>query len=554
MEISGQKDGQIRSLLLAVARELLAQDADFSLKTLLLRTEVSRGDFRRCFADREELLAALSAEGMGSLEQILAAAQPAQTDMVMDYEMRAAVGSDFAPAPGPRGPAPAMPAEPAQAEGPSSEPGETLPLVNDAWLERRLRVFERALGSLEKRQEKAEEELAMRFAVIGERLDLLMHQAAQLSAAPAEPAKPLAQKVSAQEVGWNASFEKAQATGTEILEPATPDLFAETGDGQQTGGAQTEAAQAAPAQPARRQSDMTQALDETQTEAKPLEKQMIGDFVARGRKLALDAEARRQAAPPRPLINLRLLAIGAAALLTLIICAGALAASGVLSHSQPAPVVVRAGVSHRQEAANGLSRLMALADSGNASAQTVLALDYLRGENGVASNDGAAERWSKAAAEQGQPMAQYLLGALYQEDESSAGEAVRWFKAAAEQGNLKAMHNLAIAYAEGQGVDKDSSQAVEWFSRAAEQGYRDSEFDLAVLYERGDGVAQSARDALKWYMIAAARGDGPSAERAAILKKQVDPMEAKLAQADAAHFQLQPMGYFANEMPEPDSP
>jgi len=35
-------------------------------------------------------------------------------------------------------------------------------------------------------------------------------------------------------------------------------------------------------------------------------------------------------------------------------------------------------------------------------------------------------------------LAEYLLGTLYQEDESAAPEAVRWFRAAAEQGNLYA--------------------------------------------------------------------------------------------------------------------
>ena len=517
LEISDQKDGQARELLLATARELTAEGADLSLKTLLIRTGVSKAEFRRWFADRDALLAALTAAD-------------AEKDMGFEQQWRAAVGSDFVPAPV----AAVAPAAPADGEN-----GEPAPVVNDAWLERRLRVFERALGSLEKRQEKFEDELAMRLSVIGERLDLVMHQASQHSAKPTEPARPMAQTISAEEDGWNAQFEKAEAAdakaqGVELGEPP-PDLFGHI----EVGGEPAQASEIA------KKREAPTATDRRQ---KP-----IHDFVAHGRQLALEAAAKAEAAPKRPQINLRWLGFGVAALLTLVVCAGTLAAGGKFSAPTPAPVVVTSGTIHRHVAANGISRLMALADSGNASAETVLALDYLRGENGVASNDAAAERWSKAAAEQGQPVAQYLLGSLYQEDESASGEAVRWFKAAAEQGNLKAMHNLAIAYAEGQGVDKDPAEAVAWFQRAAEQGYRDSEFDLAVLYERGDGVAQSARTALKWYLVAAARGDGPSAQRADMLKKQVDPMVARLAAVDAAHFTLKPMGYFANQMPEPEA-
>ena len=199
------------------------------------------------------------------------------------------------------------------------------------------------------------------------------------------------------------------------------------------------------------------------------------------------------------------------------------------------PVMTNSGVTHRHVAQKGVARLVALADSGDAGAQTVLAMDYLKG-NGVASNDDAARRWSMAAASQGQPLAEYLLGTLYLEGQRNESEAARWFLAAAAQGNVKAMHNLAIAYAEGQGVQKDPSEAVKWFVRAAEQGYRDSQFDLGVVYERGLGVPQSARAALKWYLIAAAQGDAPSAARATFLKNQMDAMETKQAVIEAASF------------------
>ena len=143
METRTQKDAESRSLLLTVARELLVEETDFSLQTLLTRTGMSRANFRRCFADKEQLLAALTGEDVRTLDQILEVAQP--------EAMRMAVGSDIVPAPTPQ---------------------------TDAWLERRLRVFERALVGLEKRQEKSEQNLSLQLAQIGETL-------AELAAAPA---------------------------------------------------------------------------------------------------------------------------------------------------------------------------------------------------------------------------------------------------------------------------------------------------------------------------------------------------------------------------------
>jgi localization factor PodJL len=248
----------------------------------------------------------------------------------------------------------------------------------------------------------------------------------------------------------------------------------------------------------------------------------------------------------RPL-DTRWLAWSGVILIVLLACAGLAIANGALGGRAGASPAA-SGVSRRQVAQTGMARVIALADNGNAAAQTVLAMDFLKG-NGVAGDDKAARRWSLAAAVQGQPVAQYLLGTLYLEGDKNESEAVRWFQAAADQGNIKAMHNLAIAYAEGLGVEKDPAQAVLWFVRAAQQGYRDSEFDLAVLYERGLGVPQSARVALKWYLIAGTRGDAPSAARAAFLKQQLDAADIELASHEAASFKPLPSGRFANQIP-----
>lgn len=161
------------------------------------------------------------------------------------------------------------------------------------------------------------------------------------------------------------------------------------------------------------------------------------------------------------------------------------------------------------------------AQRGEAQAQTELAMSFLRGQN-VAADPIAAARWSNEAAAQGEPTAQFILGTLYAEGiKPDPHLAFEWFSAAASHGNVKAMHNLAIAYMNGVGVTKDAATAVSWFSKAAHAGYRDSAFDLAVLYERGEGVSQSPQEALTWYDAAASLGDTEAAERAKILRSQL---------------------------------
>jgi localization factor PodJL len=156
-----------------------------------------------------------------------------------------------------------------------------------------------------------------------------------------------------------------------------------------------------------------------------------------------------------------------------------------------------------------------------------------------------------SAARAGNPVAQYLLGALYQQGDHVPVDpalAVTWFSRAAEKGNLKAMHNLAIALAQGVGTAKDETKAAEWFTRAAERGYVDSAFDLAVLYERGEGVTQDLKQALKWYGIAALAGDQPSKERADFLRGQMKGLEIKLATNAAMAFSPLPALEDANSL------
>ena len=165
--------------------------------------------------------------------------------------------------------------------------------------------------------------------------------------------------------------------------------------------------------------------------------------------------------------------------------------------------------------------LLERANRGDTVAQRKLALAYLKGV-GMQPDFGNGLRWASVAASRGDADAAYLLGSLYETGMlPDLQSAAHWYFEAAKRGNVKAMHNLGIALLNGSGVEKDDTAAAHWFEKAAGLGYRDSQFDLAVLYERGEGVNQNALEALRWYEKAASVGDSEAAKRAAWLEENV---------------------------------
>ena len=80
-------------------------------------------------------------------------------------------------------------------------------------------------------------------------------------------------------------------------------------------------------------------------------------------------------------------------------------------------------------------------------------------------------------AEQGDAIAQSLLGSVYKEGQGVKQdyfEAVKWYRQAAEQGYVKAQFILGGLYLLGKGVQVNKSLAKEWFGKACDNGYQDS--------------------------------------------------------------------------------
>jgi len=424
--------------LIAAGRALLAQgDARFSLTKVCAEAGVTLEDFRASFASKAELLQQLMEPGPEK---------------------------DAAPQP----------------EAPQADP----------WLERRLRVFERALTALEEKTEKRDREYRQAIALLEEKL---------------------------------ARLNGAQTKSDGVSESAAQAVIIAAPAPQQTPAVREEtAAEEAPAPETAESEEAAIAPVPNPLALAPLElfgppARADSEFLEAGRRAAQAHARELELATKRRPVSRQLLLAAALGLATLLFCAVL-----ALGHAGLASAAPAEGTAHRQTALTPLAVLAARADSGDSAAQRDLALAYLRGI-GVKKDPAAAARWAEAAAEQGDAEAQYLAGCLYRDGAGVARDAARaftWFTKAAATGQLKAMHNLAIAYVQGAGTPRDDAAGAAWFARAAAGGYVDSAFDLAVLYEKGQGVAQDAREALRWYRIAASGGDGEAATRARLLAEQ----------------------------------
>jgi TPR repeat protein len=429
----------------------------------------------------------------------------------------------------------------------------------DAWLERRLRVFEKTLAAIESKQQELERNTR---SVVG--------TAEESINAFAEHIRAIDERVDASDARHKKAAIELRAALNENA------LRIETVEGV------TRAALASPhpvaveapiveAAPAEHFEPGPVVHPEPETPAPMSAEDKPASFIADQRRsiqAAQAAAATAALAAAKPVKvkragqqRTRLIAIGIIIASVFIAAAGIAFSKGVMdgradafrrshpvAHLAPTPrAVALVHVRHQSP----LDRLTALAEAGNANAEFVVGTRYLNGESGE-KDSAAAVHWLTLSAVHGQPMAQYLLGTLYQRGVGTPVDmatAMQWYEAAAVQGNRKAMHDLAIAYADGSGGAKNPQEAARWFSRAASFGYVDSEFDLAVLYERGDGVPQSLLDAYKWYAVASAQGDSESKNRIDALKTQLNADDLVAATNAAKAFHPLPINMAANVAP-----
>ena len=142
-------------------------------------------------------------------------------------------------------------------------------------------------------------------------------------------------------------------------------------------------------------------------------------------------------------------------------------------------------------------------------AQFQLGLHYANGDGGVKRDWTQAVEWSRRAAEQGHPGAQFNLACFYDLGRGlprDGAKAVEWYERAASQGFAMALGNLGVLYEQGKIVPQDYSKAVYWYTKAAEQGDADAQYHLYFLYGTGTGVPKNELKAIDWCIKAAKQG------------------------------------------------
>jgi putative methionine-R-sulfoxide reductase with GAF domain len=103
----------------------------------------------------------------------------------------------------------------------------------------------------------------------------------------------------------------------------------------------------------------------------------------------------------------------------------------------------------------------------------------------------------------------------------------------AAQGDPVAQYALGARYAQGVDVKQDQAEAVRWFTKAAEQGHVGAQAALGVYYWAGRGVPADLSKAYFWSVLARAGGDEGSKYRVASLTARMSHSQVLEAQQQA---------------------
>ncbi len=100
------------------------------------------------------------------------------------------------------------------------------------------------------------------------------------------------------------------------------------------------------------------------------------------------------------------------------------------------------------------------------------------------------------------------------------------YRAAAEQGDARAQYMLGQCYEKGLGTEVDSVQAAYWYTKAADQDDPDALYSLGICYYYAIGVPENLPKARTLLRKAIATG-------------KLDTMKAYTANALMGHFEIE---------------
>ncbi|MDE7379926.1 MAG: sel1 repeat family protein [Clostridia bacterium] len=154
----------------------------------------------------------------------------------------------------------------------------------------------------------------------------------------------------------------------------------------------------------------------------------------------------------------------------------------------------------------------------------------------IEKDKGKAAEFIKPLAENGNTVAQRLLGNYYNYEADNGKEALEWYLKAAEGGDAEAMTEAADIYwykddyeahkrfllkAAEQNYataemslgnfyytldEPDFKQAMYWYKRAADHGFTTAYCDVGNMYLNGEGVPKDEYQAVEWFKKAVEKG------------------------------------------------
>ena len=108
------------------------------------------------------------------------------------------------------------------------------------------------------------------------------------------------------------------------------------------------------------------------------------------------------------------------------------------------------------------------------------------------------------------------------------------FRAAAENGEPRAQFSLGLLYIRGQGVKPDLKEAMKWLRRAAGQGDGEARMVLGDLYRRDIPLLRNLVKSYMWLTLAAHKVRGKQRDMTFAMRKQVGSRMSQ-AQIDKAN-------------------
>ena len=115
--------------------------------------------------------------------------------------------------------------------------------------------------------------------------------------------------------------------------------------------------------------------------------------------------------------------------------------------------------------------------------------------------------------------------------------AAKLMRVAADQGNSVAQYELGVMYDNGQGVTQDYKEAVKWYRLSADQGDADAQINLGLMYVNGQGVIQDYVRAHMWWNISASSGHKNAQSNLNIVEKRMSQTQIEKAQEMARRCQ-----------------